>query len=187
MLMHGKTPVAEIIIHCAATRPDWMAGEPLRAKVDEIRRWHMSPPNNWRDIGYHYVIDRDGLVARGRAETTVGAHVAGRNTGTIGVCLIGGHGSKPDDDFQQHFTVAQERALVALIADIRTRADIRVISGHNQYSSKACPGFRVPDWLPGAQAHFWANVVKPITGSKSPSNKPAPGLLTRILTMLKGR
>lgn len=186
MLMHGKTPVTEIIIHCAATRPGWFDGEPILEKVDEIRRWHTGSPNFWSDIGYHYVIDRDGSVARGRAEATVGAHVAGRNRGTIGICLIGGHGSKPTDDFHQHFTVAQERALVELIADIRTRADIRTISGHNQYAAKACPGFRVPDWLPGAQAHFWANVVKPITGSKSPSNKAAPGLLTRILNMLRG-
>lgn len=41
---------------CRATRADWLAGRPLA----EIRTWHCA--KGWRDIGYHWVIDRDGKV-----------------------------------------------------------------------------------------------------------------------------
>lgn len=55
------------------------------------RPWHQG--NGWRDIGYHWIIDRDGTLAPGRTDTEMGAHVAGRTSGTPGICLPGGHGS----------------------------------------------------------------------------------------------
>lgn len=143
-------PLNEIIVHCSATRPEWMATEKTAAKVAEIRRWHMVD-RGWRDIGYHFVIDRNGVVMAGRPLDQVGAHVAGHNTGTIGVCLIGGHGSAETDKFADHFTPAQDSALRKLIADlIRQHGPMR-ISGHNQYAAKACPGFNVPSWYAAAR------------------------------------
>lgn len=139
-------PITEIIIHCSATRPEWMERFPIAKKVEEIRRWHVQG-RGWRDIGYHFLIDRDGRVAKGRPVDQVGAHVQGHNTGTIGVCLIGGHGSSERDKFSDHFTAAQEKALQKLLADLmKAHPDARRISGHNQYAAKACPGFNVPDW-----------------------------------------
>ena len=32
--------INEIIIHCTATRPAWMAGSGTLAKVQEIAKWH---------------------------------------------------------------------------------------------------------------------------------------------------
>lgn len=102
----------------------------------------------WRDIGYHWVIDRDGTVMHGRKETEVGAHVAGHNSGTIGISLFGGITSKTHDKFSKNFTAAQADALRNLIEQIKSRTDIKLIRGHNQVDSgKACPGFWVPDWL----------------------------------------
>lgn len=193
MLMHGKTPVSEIIVHCAATRPEWLAGRPLAEKTAEIRSWHVRD-NGWRDIGYHWIVDRDGGVAPGRPESTPGAHVAGHNTGSIGICLIGGHGSSAGDDFHQHFTVAQERSLLQLIESIKTRAAITKISGHNQYARKACPGFRVEDWYPEAREHFvrvssaTRNPAQAAggSGSKSPPGKPSIFGAIRKLLGVKG-
>lgn len=138
--------INEIIVHCAATRPDWMAGRPLSDKISEIRRWH-TRDRGWRDIGYHWVIDRDGTYSTGRGEGQVGAHVAGRNAGTIGVCLLGGFGSRERDLFEKHFTPAQDHALRVLLSEIQGRHRITRISGHNEYSAKACPGFQVRPWL----------------------------------------
>lgn len=136
----------EIIIHCTATRPQWMADRHIAEKVAEIRRWHVED-RKWNDIGYHFVIDRDGKVAPGRPLETVGAHVAGRNTGTIGIALIGGHGSAKNDQFDEHFTLEQDRALRGLIVDLKNRyPSIKKVTGHNQYAAKACPGFGVPAW-----------------------------------------
>ncbi len=138
----ARYPVTEIILHCADTRPDWMAGRPIIEKVAEIRRWHVQE-RGWRDIGYHWVIDRDGAVAPGRPETEIGAHVEGHNRGTIGICLLGGYGAKADDPFEKNVTDAQGAALKRLIREIKGRTAIRKVSGHNDYAAKACPGFRL--------------------------------------------
>lgn len=48
-----------IIIHCAATKPSQDIG------ANTIRKWHTDPPpngNGWSDIGYHYVIRRNGVM-----------------------------------------------------------------------------------------------------------------------------
>ncbi|WP_420011991.1 hypothetical protein [Tateyamaria sp.] len=39
----------------------------------------------------------------GRAESVVGAHCKGRNARSMGICLIGGHGSSERDAFQGQF------------------------------------------------------------------------------------
>lgn len=139
-------PINEIIIHATATRPNFMANSTPQERVKEIRRWHMED-RHWADIGYHYLIDRDGAVLDGRPVGVVGAHVVGHNTGSIGVALFGGHGSSENDAFEEHFTPAQEKALRGLISDLRARYAISKVTGHNQYAAKACPGFNVPRWL----------------------------------------
>jgi N-acetylmuramoyl-L-alanine amidase len=144
MIFQGtaRYPVTEIILHCADTRPEWMAGRPIAEKVAEIRRWHVEQ-RGWRDIGYHWVIDRDGTAAPGRSETEIGAHVEGHNRGTIGICLLGGFGASADDAFEKNFTSAQATAVKWMIGKIKGRATIRRVSGHNDYAAKACPGFRI--------------------------------------------
>jgi hypothetical protein len=145
MLRHGKKAVDTIFIHCSATRPDWMADAPVEQKAKEIGRWHRE--KGWGLIGYHWVIDRNGVITKGRDENIPGAHVAGHNTGSIGICLIGGHGSSENDHFRDNYTAEQEMALLNLIEDIKTRADIKFVRGHNEVSAKACPGFNVQRWL----------------------------------------
>lgn len=139
----------EIIIHCTATRPDWWQSKSTSQKVAEIRRWHVAD-RGWSDIGYHYLIGRNGKVEAGRPVERIGAHVKGRNTGTIGVCLFGGHGSAETDQFSDHFTPEQEAALLGLIADLRAKYGDLKLSGHNQWAAKACPGFDVPKWFASA-------------------------------------
>lgn len=140
--------IGEIIVHCTATRPDWMAARPISEKVAEIRRWHVDG-NGWRDIGYHYIIDRNGNVAKGRADSAMGAHTKGRNAQSLGVALIGGHGGSETDGFSAHFTPAQDSALRGLISDLKSTYGDIPVTGHNQYAAKACPCFHVPDWFEG--------------------------------------
>lgn len=144
--------INEIIVHCTATRPDWWASKPAKAKVAEVKKWHTDPTPNgrgWSDIGYHYLIDRDGAVVEGRPIERTGAHTKGHNTGTIGISLFGGHGSAATDDFLDNFTPEQGRALLGLIQELQVRfPNISKVSGHNDYTSaKACPGFKVNPWM----------------------------------------
>jgi N-acetylmuramoyl-L-alanine amidase len=171
-------PISEIIIHCSATRPEWMFDRPLDDKVREIRRWHVND-RGWRDIGYHILIDRNGKVANGRPIDQVGAHTQGKNTGTVGVCLIGGHGSSERDKFADHFTPQQEATLRKVLADLlKTYPGITKVSGHNQYAAKACPGFNVPSWY--AKARPQATIPAPAPPAPT---KPAPSLWQRFLAL----
>ena len=163
--------INEIIIHCSATRPTWMAGHSMAAKVQEIARWHTD--RGWKAIGYHWLIDRNGEVAAGRPEHIVGAHVKGRNAHSIGVCLLGGHGADAYDEFYDHFTVEQKDALLNLIDEMENRWDISKISGHNEYSAKGCPGFQVGPWL--------REVSAPQPDMAQEADEPKPGFFTKLI------
>lgn len=139
--------ITEVFVHCAATRPEWMADATVEDKRDEIDRWHRERwPNGF---GYHYLIDRDGSVAKGRPIEVVGAHAKGHNVNSIGVCLVGGFGSNAGDKFLDHFTTEQEDALLQLLSGLEDRFPGVVIRGHNEVAAKACPGFNVREWLDG--------------------------------------
>jgi hypothetical protein len=130
-----------VVIHCSATRPTgWFADLPFEEQVAEIKRWH-TEDRGWRDIGYHRIIGRNGELAVGRSLYEIGAHVKGRNRGTIGICLLGGHGGSKTDEFEDHFTMAQDVTLRAYLGDLMGLTDIRKISGHSDYANKACPCF----------------------------------------------
>ncbi len=144
----ARYPINEIVVHCSATAPDWMAGQGIAAKKAEINRWHLA--RGFAMIGYHWIIDRDGKMLACRPETQIGAHVIEANRGTIGICLIGGFGSSATDGFSDNFTSSQDVQLRHQISGISMRTQIRRISGHNEYARKACPGFDVPTWLAAA-------------------------------------
>lgn len=139
-------PLTGIIVHCTATRPGWMAGKSIDAKIAEVRRWH-TEDRGWSDIGYHFLIDRDGTVGTGRPIERVGAHTQGHNAGTIGISLFGGWDSASTDKFLENFTLGQEEALLHLIADLRQKYGRLTLAGHNNFASKACPGFNVGQWF----------------------------------------
>lgn len=134
-LLSTARPIAEIIVHCAATP------EGKDFTVADIRAWHKA--RGWSDIGYHYVVYRDGRIMLGRPIGQVGAHVENRNEGTAGVVYIGGvtANGKTAKDTR---TPAQRASLLWLSQQLVAKhRGVRRISGHNQYSSKACPSFDV--------------------------------------------
>lgn len=127
--------IEEIIIHCTATP------EGRDVSVSTIRGWHIG--QGWKDIGYHWVVLLDGTVKPGRPESQVGSHVAGHNSGTLGVVYVGGvakDGKTPKDTRTPAQTMALLNHVKALIARYPT---IKKVTGHNQYAAKACPSFDV--------------------------------------------
>ncbi len=139
-----------IIVHCTATRPDWMADDSIGRQVEEITKWHKE--RSFRTIGYHLVIGRNGEIAEGRALGTTGAHAKGHNS-NIGIALVGGFGSDADDIASDHFTAPQLAKLYETIKQLQEKYAIKndKIIGHNRVSTKACPGFRVQKWLAGEE------------------------------------
>lgn len=137
----------EIIVHCSATRKQWMDSHSLEEQVFAIKRWH-TQDNGWSDIGYHYIIGRDGGMAEGRPLIRAGAHTLGKNKASVGICLIGGHGASAKDNFFDHFTAAQKDTLIKVISHLQNKyPTITKVSGHNQYANKGCPGFYVPAFM----------------------------------------
>lgn len=128
-----------IIFHCSATE------DGKDYTVETIRRWHTSPPRNWRDIGYHYVIYRDGSIHQGRPIDQQGAHTRGENADSVGICYIGGvRDGKATDTMTMH----QEIAWLKLVHSLRTVFGPLSIHGHNEYANKACPSFIVKEKYP---------------------------------------
>ena len=130
-----------IAVHCSATP----------AKMDigaaEIRRWHRA--KGWLDIGYHFVIRRDGTVETGRNITTPGAHVEGWNHCSVGVCLVGGVDEKGNPE--NNFTEAQFRSLYHQLQLLQAKFPNAAVQGHRDFPkvAKACPSFDVREWLKG--------------------------------------
>jgi len=59
-----------------------------RERLESIRRFHRDD-RGWGDIGYHYVIDRQGRIWEGRSVAYQGAHVGNHNEHNVGVMLMG--------------------------------------------------------------------------------------------------
>lgn len=128
----NKRNIKELIVHCSATP------EGKDYSVDTIRQLHLQ--RGFSDIGYHYVIYRDGSIHIGRDESIIGAHCTGHNTNSIGVCYIGGcasDGKTPKDTR----TTEQKQSLVKLLKELKTKYPQASIHGHRDFANKACPSF----------------------------------------------
>lgn len=124
-----------IIVHCSDTPASMDIG------VAAIRDWHVAE-NGWSDIGYHYVIRRDGTVEVGRPVDVRGAHVVGHNSSSIGICLVGGGGGL------FNFTMAQVEALSLLTEKLRRVFGQMDVYGHRDFNpGKQCPCFDVRELL----------------------------------------
>lgn len=123
-----------LIVHCSATRYD------RDFPVEALRAAHTA--RGFADIGYHFYITRDGEVHRCRPVNQIGAHAAGWNDQSVGICYEGGldERGQPSDTR----TYAQRCALLDLLRQLRQDYPGARILGHRQlspYIRKACPCF----------------------------------------------
>ena len=122
--------INRIIIHHTATPAHMTIG------VREVRHWHVED-NGWSDIGYHFVIRRDGVVEAGRPIKIPGAHAKGYNADSIGIALVG---TGPD------FTRQQWRAMEEKVILLTAQYYITEVTGHRDVANTQCPGFDVRTW-----------------------------------------
>lgn len=131
-LKKSRRRINEIIVHCTATP------EGRDYTVADIRQMHKA--QGWVDIGYHYLIYRDGSIHEGRNVDLAGSHCQGHNAQSIGVCYVGGvarDGKTPKDTRTQ----AQKDALVHLLMQLVCLYPDATIRGHRDFAAKACPSF----------------------------------------------
>lgn len=121
--------ISRIVIHCAAT-PNGR-----QHNAEDIHRWHLE--RGWSGIGYHYVIPIVGNTEVGRPHYWQGSHALNYNTNSLGICLIG----------TDKFSESQWHLLKTLVTRLMAKYPNARVQGHNQLSSKSCPGFDVPEWI----------------------------------------
>ena len=135
--MEPRSSTEYLVVHCSATKPSMDIG------LREIKRWHVND-NGWRDVGYHYIIRRNGEVELGRSNRDTGAHAAGYNHKSISLCMVGGMAE--DNSAENNFTAQQWTALLDLVKQIKVDYPEADVIGHNEISEKECPSFDVQKW-----------------------------------------
>lgn len=139
-----QNKIERLIIHCSASPDEIDLG------VAEINKWHkvrgFSAYDGKTFCGYHYVVRRDGTIEQGRPEGIVGAHTAGHNTGSLGLCWIG----------MGRLGARQRQSIIELCVALLRRHNLNEndIHGHNDFTDrKTCPNFNNPMTFMGIE-HF---------------------------------
>ena len=149
----SKTTVKHIIVHHSAgsnTTTNFLEA------VRNIYTFHTTPPpngNGWNDVGYNFLIAQDGTIFQGRdgqgimdGDNVLGAHFCGKNSGTMGICLLGNY-----NEVQP--TNAAIKSLINLagwklgkeklpvIGQFQhTDGLLNIVSGHRDGCTTECPG-----------------------------------------------
>jgi len=125
--------IDEVVVH-HTWRPTVAQYQGIRT-VRAVRRYHMHV-RGWSDNGYHVMVGPDGRIFLCRPIRRSGAHVAGRNAHTVGVCFIGDY-DVSDPVEQPGYTHLCE-VVSALLA--RYRLGLENIRFHREFAAKTCPG-----------------------------------------------
>ena len=122
-----------IVLHCTATSQN--------AKVSSILNYWKNKLG-WKSVGYHYLIDKQGIIHQLADEEEITNGVYGYNSVSLHISYIGG---KDKDDR----TEPQQEAQRVLVRMLRNKYPDAIIQGHRDFDnvSKSCPRFDVKDWL----------------------------------------
>lgn len=99
----------------------------------DVQRLHLEH-NGWADVGYHYGIDNKGVIYEGRDIHVRGAAVAGHNTGTLSIVVMGNFEIDQPTD-------TQLAALQTLISWLTSIYRITHLAAHGEFNAESkCPG-----------------------------------------------
>lgn len=123
---YHKRPVDLIVIHCSATK------ETVDYTFEQCKKDHRA--RGFNTCGYHRFISKDGTVHIGRSFDVAGAHVAGHNQHSIGICYEGGLDSR--GNAKDTRTEAQREAMLNCINEalVYSEHNARRIVGHRDLS-----------------------------------------------------
>ena len=112
--------------------------------------------NGWDDIGYNYLIAADGTVFMGRdpqgvgdEDNILGAHFCGKNTNTMGICLMGNFMNVSPDPraiFSLKYLIAwklKKDKIDAFGQTVHPRPNgslLNNVCGHRDGCNTSCPG-----------------------------------------------
>lgn len=155
------TEVNHVIVHHSAT------SNSLTNYTNVVRNIYLfhTVERGWSDIGYNYLIAPDGTIFQGRdpgsgqQDNVLGAHFCGRNSGTMGVCLIGTYSLIPPtkaalENLNHILTwkLQKEQLDPFAINPHPTNELLPVIAGHRDGCATECPGQITYELLPGIRS-----------------------------------
>jgi N-acetylmuramoyl-L-alanine amidase len=127
-----KRLVTRVFLHCSAS------DKPEHDNPQTMEKWHIE--RKFKEIGYHFYIDKGGNIFEGRSLNTNPAAQQGHNANTIAICLGGLK--------KENFTIQQKRALVALCLHLEHIIKGLTFHGHKEVNpNKECPVFEYKKWL----------------------------------------
>lgn len=120
------TSVERLVVHHSASSR-------VSTTLEWIEGWHRA--KGWDGVGYHWVIEDDGVIRAGRPVPSTGAHVRGHNDSSLGVCVVG------DNTREEHrWNDAQKDALRRLVAACRVVWPGIPVVRHADVGPTLCPG-----------------------------------------------
>lgn len=121
-----------IVIHCTATQPN--------TKKESILNYWKNVLK-WRSVGYHRLIDENGVIHELAKYEQITNGVKGYNSEIINFSYIGGidEKGKPKDTR----TLKQKESLLYLIKQAKKQFPNAIVQGHRDFKGvkKACPSF----------------------------------------------
>ena len=121
-----------IVIHCTATQPN--------TKKEAILSYWKNTLK-WKTVGYHRLIDANGVIHElAKFEQTTNG-VKGYNSNSIHFSYIGGidESGRPKDTR----TLKQKESLLYLVKQAKKQFPNAIVQGHKDFKGvvKACPSF----------------------------------------------
>lgn len=132
------------------TKLNWAGALAKRSKIDMIvlhhaaasncsiytvHKWHLA--NGWSGVGYHYFINKQGMIFKGRPDDTIGSHAKGFNSTTLGICFEGNF----EKEIPQQ---VQIEAGLELVEYLKKKYNISKVKGHGELMATDCPGSLFP-------------------------------------------
>lgn len=124
------TIIKNILVHHSGTSRD-------TTTFESIKKYHLGL--GWDDIGYHFVIEENGILFTGRDMSVVGAHCRSdrMNHKAIGICLTG-------DFTKEKPSIGQLNTLQGLLDELRKEYNLprSSVLGHCEVkgAKTVCPG-----------------------------------------------
>ncbi|MEW5805468.1 MAG: peptidoglycan recognition family protein [Patescibacteria group bacterium] len=129
--------VKYLIVHQSATPK-------AETSFEKIKKFHLK--QGMGNIAYHYFIEANGKLRKGRNESTAGTHTKASqmNLKSLGVCLAG--------DFNYEDPNSEQLEALAKILDFlasKYQIPKNNILGHNEVigSVTECPGISLNEWI----------------------------------------
>ena len=121
-----------IVIHCTASQPN--------TKKEAILSYWKNTLK-WKTVGYHRLIDANGVIHELAKFEQITNGVKGYNSESIHFSYIGGidESSRPKDTR----TLKQKESLLYLVKQAKKQFPNAIVQGHKDFKgvAKACPSF----------------------------------------------